>query len=201
MCEVSVLMLGGCSSSENDPFDDLRGTWRGSCVRNDTGSERTELQFHGSNNMTRSRLVFNDPQSCGSPDYESENTEALITITGDTTDTPLGAANHMTIEYVSANLTVSNTQLERLESMGTTLEDVAAGRGIDNIDDIPLSQIADTEDTFTIYVAQCPQLTLGLLNTEEKDGTSAERRPTELDLENDFSMRGTSLLPICFSVI
>ena len=194
---LSVLMLSGCGSSEDDPFNDLRGTWTGSCATNDTGSERLVFNFTGSNNMTRSRLIFNNSRGCSDSDYESENTEAMITITGGTTQTSLGAANHMTIEYVSANLTASDIQLNRLESMGITLADVAASRGIDDIDDIPLIQIANTEDSFTIYVAQCPRLTFGLFDSEVTDGSTAERRPTELDLENDFLMLGNFLLPVC----
>jgi|GEM_PF-4936507 len=122
------------------------------------------------NQLTRATDTFYGGDGCRGDDYVTENVVATITITGQVTNTDIGdpdiaedqPAKHIDIKYERAFLTASESHNNRLASEGTSLADVAAARGIANIDDIPVGQLLDQTELYTIYFATCRQIKIGL---------------------------------------
>ena len=174
-------------TANTDPFSDsttLQGDWLGECVVDEDGNgEQVVWSFNDANvkNLTFSSVQYIDTEVCVGENYVSVNLEGIAQITGEVSETASGTAQNLDITYINGSITAGALAIAALEFGGTSLEEISAEQGFDNIEFIPLADLmVDQPAVFTIYQISNGQLRLGV-SSANRDGATAESRYTVLN--------------------
>ena len=167
---TSTLLMFGCSSSSNksggggDSVAEYNGTWTQACVDEGFGeSSVTVLDINGSTGTSTS-YEYTDA-NCAVPAVPAVFTAAYSMVyPGGTTTTALGEARHI-------DLTPTSFEIDSVPLTAEQLAQATAGGAFNT--DYGLIHLADD----TLYVGE---------NTDVLDGTTAAKRPLELDTVDVF---------------
>ena len=181
---VSVVLTGcgGGGDSTPSPLADAQGRWVSpTCVVDEDQSLQEEITVSGSTGI-QTQVRYTSSTTCEGTLTINTNVSTTITVTGETTTVDEGEAKQIDLNFTRGYITASEAVLSVLESQGTTLQDSFTAQGIADINNVPLSDLVDAEQLFTIYKVTGNELRIGGAFAFN-DGSSAETRHTVLGSE------------------
>lgn len=162
---IALVSCGGDSGgSVSDNNADIQGKWVLDCVSDaEAGSSRIEYTFAG-NSLHQALVFYVGTTECNNEVTFTVALDTTIRIDGSTTTTADGiVAKNIDLFFTPGNFRASELMLEEIESQGTTLEAIAAARGHNDINNIPLSYFEiDSSERYSIYSVDGNQLRIGL---------------------------------------
>lgn len=183
---IISVFLAGCGGGGGDSgtpdLADAQGHWISpSCVVDDDQSLQEEITVSG-NTGIQSQVRYTTSTTCEGSLTVSTNVSTTIALTGETTTVTEGEAKQIDLNFTRGYITASDATIAVLESQGTTLQDLLAVQGITDINNVPLSDLVEAEQVYTIYKVIGNELRIGG-DFAFNDGATAETRHTVLDSE------------------
>jgi len=168
------------SSSAGGGASGLGGTWVTPCSANGQQSLRAKLSISGSS-INRSIEEYLDSNNCNQTGLmRSFNTLGTVTVTGESTPADGGPLRHANVNYTRGTITTNEATRRALAAEGTSLQDAMRTAGYNDINNVPLSNLTDNPNLFTVYRIDNGALRLGNDDNAGNNGTSAATRHKQL---------------------
>jgi hypothetical protein len=161
---------------------DLQGRWVSQdCVADGDQSFKTTATISGSR-LVQSNIRYTNNSNCSGDLTVNTNLRGQITVLSETTETTVGTAKHANLVYQTADITGSAALNDLLETQGTTLQDFFTAEGVTDITNVPLNDLIDNAEVFSIYLVSGSTLRVGD-DSAGFDGTSPQMRHREFSDE------------------
>lgn len=178
---IACSSSGGGDSTSNNA--DLQGTWLDSDCAYDAEQDISvsfSLTING-NAFTLSRIIDELTNDCSGTALTFVNQLGTFVVQNEVTTLPGGDAKHIDITYTKGSFTANQEYKDLLTAQGTTLEDLYAAVGVDDVNNATLAQVGiEAAMDYDIYRVDGRILRLG--DSDTGDGSTPAARPTALDL-------------------
>lgn len=187
----AIMLLTACSSSGSSssapsPSADLQGTWHSTCFTDEDGDRIQDQITVSGGSLRRSIVTYLSATACEGTNFISVNNLATFTVSGEVTELFGGDAKHIDLVFSKNTLTSGAEADAALAAEGETLQSVAAGQGIDDVNNIPLEFYEVPEMLFSIYRVVDAEMLIGETDGFE-NGSTATRRQAVLNTDVTYT--------------
>ena len=169
----------GASDSTVPATRSLAGQWVGSnCTPvQENVNTRNDVSFTDSQ-VTQSLVTFINDVGCTSNSSFTVHIVGSYVADNGSVQLPDGTAQHIDIRFSNAFVTATDSLTSTLEANGTSLQASLSAQGINDVNNVPLSQLLQSNEFYTVYRVDNNTLAMGI---DGAGGTTPEQRITVLD--------------------